>query len=78
MGRSAARLRDEWTELGVNDIEGKAARGAATERGREGVSIMKDEIWVPARGSGLLQRFGYFHRIHQENDRENVPEPLHF
>jgi len=29
---------------GMSDIEGKAARGAATERGRKGVSIMKDEI----------------------------------
>ena len=28
---------------GMSDIEGKAARGAATERGSEGVSIMKDE-----------------------------------
>ena len=28
----------------VRDIEGKAARVAATERGREGVSIMKDEM----------------------------------
>jgi len=29
---------------GVSDIEGKAARGAATERGSEGVSIKKDEM----------------------------------
>ena len=29
---------------GMSDIEGKAARGAETERGREGVSIMKDEM----------------------------------
>jgi hypothetical protein len=28
---------------GMSDIEGKAAREAASERGREGVSIMKDE-----------------------------------
>jgi hypothetical protein len=27
----------------MNDIEGKAVRETATERGREGVSIMKDE-----------------------------------
>src|SRR5438045_2848099 len=29
---------------GMSDIEGKAAKGAATELGREGVSIMKDEV----------------------------------
>jgi hypothetical protein len=28
----------------MNDIEGKAVRETATERGREGVSIMKDEV----------------------------------
>ncbi len=28
----------------MNDIEGKAMRGTATEPGREGVSIMKDEM----------------------------------
>jgi hypothetical protein len=30
--------------MGMNDIGGKAVRETATERGREGVSIMKDEI----------------------------------
>jgi hypothetical protein len=29
---------------GMSDIEGKAARVAGNERGREGVSIMKDEM----------------------------------
>jgi hypothetical protein len=28
----------------MSDIEGKAARGAVTERGREGISIMKEEL----------------------------------
>ena len=28
----------------MSDIEGKAMRETATERGREGVSIMKDEM----------------------------------
>jgi hypothetical protein len=28
----------------MSDIEGKAARGAATERGSEGVSIKKDDM----------------------------------
>jgi hypothetical protein len=28
----------------MNDIEGKAVRETATERGREEVSIMKDEM----------------------------------
>jgi hypothetical protein len=29
---------------GMSDIEGKAAREVAIEQGREGVSIMKDEM----------------------------------
>lgn len=28
----------------MSDMEGKAVREAATERGREGVSIMKNEV----------------------------------
>ena len=38
-GRSAARLKDEWSESEMSDIEGKAVRETATERGSEGVSI---------------------------------------
>jgi hypothetical protein len=39
-----SRLKEEWSEQGMNDIEGKAVRETATERGREGVSIMKYEV----------------------------------
>jgi hypothetical protein len=31
----------------MSDLEGKAAREAATERGREGVSIMKQAVFAP-------------------------------
>ena len=43
---------------GMGDIEGKAARGAATERGREGVSIMKDEMKAKRAPGG--RRSSYF------------------
>jgi hypothetical protein len=32
-GRDEERMRDEWSD-GMSDIEGKAARGAVTERGK--------------------------------------------
>ena len=40
---------------GMSDIEGKAARVAESERGREGVSIMKDETKAthPSRAPSL-------------------------
>ena len=44
---------------GMSDIEGKAARAAASERGSEGVSIMKDEVKAklgPARGRSACSR----------------------
>ena len=31
-------------QIGMSDIKGKAVRETATERGREGVSILKDEM----------------------------------
>lgn len=40
----------------MTDIEGKAVRETATERGREGVSIMKDERKVTLALDGLPAR----------------------
>jgi hypothetical protein len=37
-------LKDEWSEAGMNDIEGNAVGKGRLNGGREGVSIMKDEM----------------------------------
>ena len=42
--------------MGMSDIEGKAVRETATERGREGVSIMKDEVKAKRALGGLPAR----------------------
>jgi hypothetical protein len=42
----------------MRDVEGKAAREAATERASEGVSIMKNEVKAKARSrQGWLSSF---------------------
>ena len=42
--RRRERLKDEWSQMVMRDIEGKALRERATEPGGEEVSIMKDEV----------------------------------